>query len=376
MKYFLYNKALDYRKGYMDNCLYDGSVLRVAEPEQNPRGIFISAVMDSREPETVWHRLFMSCESIGDASIQFSMYSSDRKEGVEDLLKDSRSSLTEKKRALKTYLRAEFLNPEDVLLHQVRGRYFWFLAELFAQGAMSPGIRTVQIFFPKETWTSYLPDLYRSDPESASFLDRFLGIFQSIYEETEQKIRSSDRLLDPRVTESQVLLWLAGWLDVDHVSMWPEDRLRSLMGQAVGLYKRRGTREGLLSMVRLYIGRDQDVFLVEYHDLSPFLSDMERGAHWGRLYGRDKNQCFLLVKEEAVRSPFEFRALQCIVEEERPAQTPVKLVVLKPYITLGSHSYMGVNTYLWRPRPLQFDGISLLPYTVLGTQESNMEESV
>lgn len=376
MKYFLYNKALDYGKGYMDNCLYDGSVLRVAEPEQNPLGIFISPVMDSRESETVWHRFSMSCESIGEASIQFSMYSSDRKEGVEGLLKDLRISLTEKKQALKTYLKAEFLNPEDVLLHQVRGRYFWFLAQLYAQGTVSPGIRTMQIFFPKETWTSYLPELYRSDPESASFLDRFLGIFQSIYEETEQKIRSADRLLDPRITEPQVLSWLAGWLDVDHVSMWPKDQLRSLMGQAVGLYKIRGTREGLLSMVRLYIGREQDVFLVEHHDLSPFLSDLERGTCWERLYGSDKNPCFLLIKEEAVRSPFEFRALQCIVEEERPAQTPVKLVVLKPYITLGSHSYMGVNTYLWRPRPLQLDGVSLLPYTVLGTQESNMEESV
>lgn len=382
MKYFLYNKAVDFKKGYMENCVWRDGGLTVENTEIPGGGCFISRVMDSREKETVWHRLGTDCEALGNASIQISLYASETDhlltDGKEMLLQEylynAKTAVEEKQRRLASYLVKTALSPSDLLLYDIKGRYLWVIIRLFSQGHASPVIHRLQFFFPKESWSRYLPGAYRKGAGENSFLDRYLAIFQSMYNELEDSIRQSERLLDTEITDPQVLEWLAGWLAVDNVSLWPKDRLRPFLKDAVGLYQIRGTRSGFLRMVELYTGHP--AFLVEYMELEAVMSDLLQRARWERLYGTDKNCCFLLVMEQAVSKPGKKKAVEALIESIRPAHIPIRLVVLKPRMVLGSHCYLGLNTRLDHVGPLVLDGASQLAFSALKNRRQDTEDKL
>ena len=56
-----------------------------------------------------------------------------------------------KKELLGRFLRKEAVFPEDILLYELRGRYLFFMAELFSQGGEGPVIRDMTVFFPGRT---------------------------------------------------------------------------------------------------------------------------------------------------------------------------------------------------------------------------------
>ena len=241
-----------------------------------------------------------------------------------------------------------------------------------SQGTESPALKTIQVFFPRESWEQYLPAIYRSGGDPNSFLSRYLAIFQTIYGEMEEKLQNSGRLLDSRCVDGELLSWLAGWLDVGNVHIWPEERLRSFLLQAVDLYKLRGTREGILRTAELYTG--SPAWLVEYQELLSLLSDSEKRESWERLYGVDKSVSFLLLKEEALPGQEQYRAFQCILDDMRPARIQVKVILLKSFLILGGHSYLGINSRLERLRPMMLDGTAHLPFTALKNNGQDMEE--
>ena len=379
MKYFLYNKAVDFKKGYMENCAWCETGFTVENPKIPGGGSFITRVMDSREKETVWHRLGADCEALGNASIQLSLYASEsdrffvdgKEENLQDYLRNPEISMEEKRKRLDFCLVKTILSPSDILLYDVKGRYLWAMIRMFSQGDERPVIHRLQFFFPKESWTQYLPNVYRTGLGENSFLDRYLAIFQSMYGDLEQSIRRADRLLDTEITDPRVLEWLAGWIYVDNVSLWPGDRLRRFLKEAVRLYAIRGTRKGLLDMVKLYTGCP--AFLVEYMELEQVMTDVMQRERWERLYGTEKNCCFLLVMETAVSEPGQKKAVEALVESIRPAHISIRLVVLKPRMVLGSHCYLGVNTKLEHLRPLVLDGASLLAFSALKNSRQDTE---
>ncbi len=247
----------------------------------------------------------------------------------------------------------------------------WVIIRMFSQGSASPKICRLQFFFPRESWVKYLPNVYRTGQGDDSFLPRYLAIFQSMYSDLEGSIRQSARFLDTQITNPQVLEWLAGWIAVDNVSLCPKDRLRHFLKEAVRLYGIKGTREGFLRMVELYTG--QPAFLVEYMELEPVMSDLMQRERWERLYGTEKNCCFLLVMEKAVAKPGQKKAVEALIESIRPAHIQIRLKILKPRVVLGSHCYLGVNTSLDHLRPMVLDGASHLAFSALKNSRQDTE---
>jgi phage tail-like protein len=123
---------------------------------------------------------------------------------------------------------------------------------------------TFDPFDPRpSTYLDHLPALFRDDP----FLGRFLRAFESILsgpgalgqpslEETIDRIAT---LVDPGSTPEELLDWLAGWVGVSLRAEWTADAKRRFLQQAVALYRKRGTREGLVQMLRLYTGQEATV---------------------------------------------------------------------------------------------------------------------
>lgn len=96
----------------------------------------------------------------------------------------------------------------------------------------------------------YLPAIYRSD----EFLSRFLLIFQSLVDPIEQRIDSTHHYLDPDLTPSRFLPWLASWVGCDLDPSLDEPRQRELIRQAVELSRWKGTRRGLREELRIRTG--------------------------------------------------------------------------------------------------------------------------
>ncbi|MFI3312565.1 MAG: hypothetical protein R3Y62_01630, partial [Eubacteriales bacterium] len=144
--------------------------------------------------------------------------------------------------------------------------------------------------------------------------------------------------------------------------LWPEDKLRRLMGEGVALYRSRGTKDYVVKMVELFTGHRP--YVVEQGDLEPFASDVEKSGLLGHLYGRSPYTITLIL--ERLDSTESYNALLRIVENATPAWLQTNVVVLKPYIFLDKYTYLGINTRLEPYRPLHLDGYSALPFTQLG----------
>ena len=82
-------------------------------------------------------------------------------------------------------------------LFDVRGRYLWFLLEAGGAAGDFDGITEIRIDFPKQNWVSWLPEVYQGSGKNRDFLERYLGVFQSFYEELTEKIGRSPDLFDP-----------------------------------------------------------------------------------------------------------------------------------------------------------------------------------
>lgn len=380
MKYFLYNKALDFKKGCLENCSYRDGFLKVEDRNRQEGGTFISRLMDSREKETVWGRMKADIHSSGEGSVRLYLYSSESDTVLVDgsplklkeYLADPGIKAEKKQKELTSYLRGEILKPQDILLTHIKGRYFWFFLRLYAQGGKDPAVGTIQIYFPADSWSRYLPAVYRSRQAPDSFLERYLAVFQSLYGELEDRIRRSDEWLDPGMAREDVAKWMAGWLGVEQIERWSGDRLRRFLKEAAFLGAIRGTREGILRMVRLYTG--EPAWLVEYRHLEPVLSDMEKRETWERLFGTDRSACFLMIREESVAGPGSLKALSSLLEEVRPAQVPVRIIVLESRLILGGHTYLGVNSKLEHLRPACLDGATHLSYAALKQYRQDTEE--
>lgn len=369
MKYFVFNKALDYDRGYMENCCWEEGALALRDGCR--KGILFSRLLDSREQGTVWHRLMGEMDIPMGAQADFWLYAGDgrrlaageREMDIEEILTSGDISPEEKKRLFHPFLQMETRNPRDVLLFDVKGRYLWFAAELYGGGGR-PRLMNLAFYFPKETWLRFLPGVYQKDKESADFLERYLGIFQSVYEKLEDEIRRDASWMEPETAAPEFLGWLARWLDIGNIQMWTSEKLRELVKNAMRLFGLRGTRRGLLELVELYTG--EEPLIVEEWQTRENHTSPERRAELERLYGRDPNVFTLLVKETYLSSARDYEAMEQLVREAAPACMEAKLVPLRPCILLGDYTYLGVNSMLGQYRILRLDGLSAIPFTVIG----------
>ena len=144
-------------------------------------------------------------------------------------------------------------NPEDALLDDAEGRFLWVRLELVGNEFSAPGVRRFRAYFPRQSYLRHLPGVYREDERSAAFLERYLSVFESTFVDIEEEIGRTNRYIDPTGIPAAHLPWLGEWLATEADDTWPTAARRELIAHAPALYKKRGTAEGLLAMIRLYL---------------------------------------------------------------------------------------------------------------------------
>lgn len=368
LKYFIFNKESDYKRGYIHNLDILQNGIRIKKNSRE-KGIFISRLLDSRQTEMSWHRLRIRGNEKQGAAFRLSIYAGnqrcfvfrDEKTDLEDFIRCEAVPLEEKLQYLSPWLQKQAAGQDEMLLHEVKGRYLWFVIEIYRQQDME-GIFDIQIFFPGQSWMKYLPEIYQKADED-SFLERYLGIFQTIYEDLNDAIRQMPQNFDVETAQGDYLVWLAKWLGIEDSYIWSEKQLRQLLYNGVSLYKRRGTRGGIKDFVALYTG--EVPFIVENHQLQYFRKDKGRFEKLQRLYGSSAYSFTVLVREQAVASQWKQKALIKIIEDIKPVQMEWRLVIIKPYIFADRYSYIGINSVLGKYANMALDGKSAVLFSVL-----------
>lgn len=159
----------------------------------------------------------------------------------------------------------------DYLVRQPPGRYLHLRLRLNGDGASTPVVHRIRIDFPRSTSLEHLPPVYREEPRAEDFTERFLSLFDASVEEIDRAIERLPALFDGRAVPEGVLPWLGTFLDLAFESSWTADRRRSLLAAAPELYRRRGTKEGLVEAIRHVIG------------VEPVIEELAGQRAWGAL---------------------------------------------------------------------------------------------
>lgn len=375
MSYFVFNKTADYARGYGEHVSFSPEGLST-EPGYYGKAVFFSRLLDSASEETAWHRMVCQETGAGRGAVQISFYTADSREleelaekgtDVRNVIRSDTLSVQQKKEILKPFLRRQQLFGPDLLLHSLEGRYLWFLLEIYPQTEEPVSLGDIRIYFPAVSWAAYLPELYRREMKNGSFLDRFLAVFQSLYEDAGDYIRQVPEELDPALAPTGFLQEMAGWLDVEEPYMWTEERLRFLLEHIMEFSRSRGTRRGIELFVELYT--KEKPFVIEWQDWKQYRDEPLRGRLLKQLYEDDPGSLIVLVREEAIPGYRDYQTLLGLLERQKPVQLSLKLIVLKPYIFIDGYSYLGVNSVLGHYEEAVLGGASRLAFATVTESE-------
>jgi len=366
--FFSMNKTEDWEKGFFHQLSIDengwiGTEFRTGDSN----GFFISRSCDTYVDRMIWHRLLMDFDAPENSSIKISCCASDQDDDrfedgrvrkVDEYLFDSTISPEAKLEYFRERCKTTFTNAKDVLIRSLKGRYLWIKIEFAAFSEKQPVLKKVRIYFDTRLFLEYLPDIYKQEKNGGAFLGRFLSIFQSLFLDMENQIDNIARHYDAGFAKGDFLEWLSGWVMVEDAYMWDEKRLRYLTQNAVEIYKLRGTRKGMMEAVKLYTG--EYPFIVESFETAVEHDDEARTTLMADLYGSNAFMFTVIVRNTCVETPKAYAELLRIIDNNRPANTQVNLVVIAPLIYLDRHTYMGINTNLSEARPVHLDGKSQL----------------
>jgi P2-related tail formation protein len=225
------------------------------------------------------------------------------------------------------------------------------------------------------SYLDYLPALFRhaADSDGVNVLGHFLLAFEQMLtglgdpnrpglEEQLDGIRDSEghwrllgieRFFDPapellddrdnsRRAPDQFLDWLASWVALSLRDDWSSDEKRRFISQIVPLYRQRGTRAGLIAILRAYTGltAENAVRVDEFPDLPHYFQvQLSLGLHQN-----DPNLRTSVERKEQIA--------RAIIDQEKPAHTFYALRITGvPTMRLGvrDRSTLGESTLLGSP---------------------------
>jgi phage tail-like protein len=230
----------------------------IEQPRYERSAELITPVLDGKERDCVWHRLFVDACIPPATAVEVWT-----RAGNDEGLLGSVPFVPEPS----LYLRGAgaelpYYNPypeggsEDagtweMLFQAARGRYMQVKLVLTGNGRATPRLQALRAYYPRFSYPKrFLPTVYQEDAESARFLERLLANPEGFYTEIEGKIVQISALFDARSAPTEVLDWLANWVGVVLDPLWaqirePVDRRRLFIRFAMRLYSQRATVDGI-----------------------------------------------------------------------------------------------------------------------------------
>jgi phage tail-like protein len=368
-------------------------------PVAVPGRLYLPA-FDNGKVEGTWHGLAISTALPAKSGLEIAYYASDSAglKAAYDRVLASTVATEEKAAQIESLLKPLWQNdtgnftgsgsgskpePLNTLLVANQGRYLWLRATLTAYDAAShPTISEIKISYPRVSLLRYLPAVYQENRVSAAFLERFLALFETVFQEVDTTITDLYRYFDPASTPPEFLSWLASWLSLTLDDSLPEDRKRRLINMAPTLFQTKGTPAGIQIFLSTYTGVPVEVrepsLLADPFTLGTIhlgqQSMLSRKARGVAQLGHNTvlGETLLVAKDTAPASPlaavanrieitFDMQPAQFATAEpiirsalraSVPASTDYVLRLASTQSTLGL-ARLGLNTRLPWPQPFQ-----------------------
>ena len=307
---------------------------------KHPMGFICFPKIDSCEPGFRWSRAWLEGFFPPDTTVRLRCYLSDTPEDFEggfDRRVRQLCNDPDPLSAAQMLFGAPISDGTDFLIPGC-GRYLRLMAELGSTSGESPSISALRVQLTADHMTDYLPAIYRDN----DFTYRFLSIFDSMVSDLEQRIETISAELDTQEATDEMLSYLASWLCLETTA----DRaaLQQQMTTALDDYETMYSVEGIRRTIRRLTGHD--AVLIEGKDVDPNSADAGDSDMLRRLYGEDPFRFFALMGDDVFPTT---KAREEFIEQMRhyiPAGVEMELVVLRPGVQLGWHTYLGINTVL------------------------------
>ncbi len=141
-----------------------------------------------------------------------------------------------------------------LLAQPALGRYLWLTLELQGDTRATPRVRALRAEHPGHDLVQRLPRVFSQEPEAASFLQRYLTPLEGALLDLEARAAQRHVLLDPRATPEELLPWLASFVGLALDGRLTPDARRTLVAEAVTLFRFRGTLFGLRRLLEIALG--------------------------------------------------------------------------------------------------------------------------
>ena len=345
-------------RALLDGFAVEGESLRTCDSPTGVHRVFFAG-LDSAQEDCAWGRLSMRCplgpESMlsvrAFASNQDSMIRGGEVVRVDDFLLDPAIPEKEKQKLFTIGGGMEQRGMQDVLLTGQTGRWLWLYLEL--AGEEEHTLEDLRVYVPGDHFFRTLPQVYQ---EENDFLQRYISIFSTMYQEFQEKIDAIPQLLDVDTAPEGLLPVLASWvgLETDEMLFTP-DELRRLLKIAPQLMEHKGSKWAVETAVKLFV--PEEVYIVERN----LLPEDQRSD---RLYG-DSVFDFTVMVRRKMDEKLRLR-LQFLIDQLKPIRSRYKIVFLEECGGLDAFMYLDVNgAVLQNTAGTLDDGMALTGMTYL-----------
>jgi phage tail-like protein len=205
-----------------------------------------------------------------------------------------------------------------------------------------------------------LPSIFSEGaaPGEAPFLGRFLLAFEHVLtglhggeaepaKGLEETIAGLSSLFDPREAPDEFLPWLAGWVALTLRADWTTAEKRDFLARIVPLYRRRGTRDNVAELLRIYTGLTPVITGLED-------TDLQIGVHSTigvdtQLGGAPPHTFHVILTMPEADQPTrerQGRIIEALIALQKPAHTTYTYEILSKTLQIGVRSTIGVDTLL------------------------------
>jgi phage tail-like protein len=224
-------------------------------------------------------------------------------------------------------------------------------------------------------YLQYLPRIFREGAagevgEQEGFLGEYLKIFEALLSgrddaeiETEngplritgleQRVSQFENYLDAGLTPDLAFLtYLAQWVALSFDQNWKPEEKRQWLWKIVPLYKKRGTKSGLIEYLNMFAGKQVEVEEPE----GGFIIGEKDNSIVGMNTFVGEPAYFFRVKFNYGYPPEKFninkwrnlwKGISLIVDLEKPAHTYYDIDARVPGIVVGKRSTVAEDTLIW-----------------------------